>query len=141
MSYRQNSETVGEYLLRVFPPLVDVDTMSERDVGQYLAEIRSACRDYYKPKPKLRQAVSYDSILDPDYMLEAITKLKYRMLTEYVPDGTWESPYKREKVQMVIMDEVSSWEDTMYIRPKKQNIDLGAGKNPMAMKTIRKFQR
>jgi hypothetical protein len=111
---------VSGYLLRVFPPLVKADSLSEAEVGQYLADIRSACRNYYRPKPQTRDLPDSWFDEDPRYLLEAIRKLKYRMLSEH---ASADSPYRGEKVQMVIMDEVPYYAQEV-VRPKEENLEL-----------------
>lgn len=124
MSYRRNSETVGAFLLRAIPP-IDWNSLTESQAETYLAEIRSTCHDYYRPKPKQRLSITIDEWASMDVSLweRAIIEHLLRPMEPGIMKIIDESVYIKE-----------------YVGPSKFEI-RGQGKNPFAVPHISRTSR
>lgn len=125
MSYRRNSETVGAFLLRAIPR-IDWDSLTESQAETYLAEIRDACSDYYRPKPKQRTIDEWAS-MDISLWERAIIQHLLRPMEPGIMKMIDESDYVKKY-------------ETVYVGPSKFEI-RGQGKNPFAVPHISRTSR
>lgn len=110
-------------------------------MSQHLAHIRDACRDFYQPKPAQSSTVWIEddlmsSMVERHRLLESLT----RMMA--YSSGPMKMETMRPDYDGFRMIPTIETKEPLYIYvDETTHIKRGAGKNPMAETSIRKYKK
>jgi hypothetical protein len=134
-----------------------VDSATEEQVAEFLAQLRQDIKDYYRPAEKLTRITiidpiehGYDGLLS--HMIDVAKWMRYSGPPLKMTEIDYSSIEKRVTETLESKKDyfklLSSWDESHYIWPTKMDessyikpTKMGAGKNPFAEPQITKYRR